>query len=119
GPVDASRHSNIGNDSGIFPLGEMLQPFRARRGLHDDVAATLQCRAHEGPHRGFILDQQDWRERFCRAPGSAHLPASFTAAAAIAFSVACGGRTTKLLPLFSVSGLFQQKISPPWARTMP
>ena len=56
-----------------------------------------------------------------RAPEVPHLLplalASFAAAAASAVSVACGSRTTNVLP--GSPELFQQRISPPWARTIP
>ena len=114
GTIDVAGHANVGNDAAISFGGELMESFGAGGSLNDAIAFAFERGANEGADGRLIFDQkngsqvQDWLRAVIGQP-------PWQAASAV--SVAMGRRTTKVLPLSP--SLFQQRISPPWARTMP
>src|SRR5215469_137356 len=111
--VDIARHTNVGDYSGIRFSREFMKSFRTRRNLHNAVTFAFEGSTNKCADRWFIFDKQNGCES---GIGARHRPPS-AAAAAKADSEAMGMRTTKVLPVSP--SLFQHRISPPWARTIP
>jgi len=97
-----------------LPAVSIFKPSAPDAAVRYRIPVALERRAQESGHRRLILDEQNGR--YC-GDVCAFIAGLFGKSRGYAGFIGDGTRTTNVLPLSSE--LFQQRISPPWARTMP